>query len=253
MNKNLIITLLLTSSVPVFSADILDMDKIAKERAEWTKQHFAKQGAPIPDGGVIVLPENQMSEYCTFKAQRKQEKADIKKYGYIKKSMPETQSLLNFQKASKQQFAAKDVSPSDEGLRHNVNEIEMAYIFHGIPEGAVTTMLGIAPSVTYIKGQGWAGAMQFFEQTGLGTCSYRENNLKFSHGSAVIPEEDATKDINGKITVANITGKNNSGFMYSVDWYDNNYFRELKCANNTYSTDTMNSMLALARVIDNNG
>ena len=54
---------------------------------------------------------------------------------------------------------------------------------------------------------------QYFEKENLGNCSYRENNLKFSHGAAIIPEEDATKDVNVKVTVANVTGEKNNVFL----------------------------------------
>lgn len=254
MNKKLIVALLFPAVA--FAGENLDAAKLAKaakEREEWTKQHFAKQGSPVPDGGVSVVPEQQMSEYKTFKEQRTKERADVQKYGYIKSALPQTQSLLNFKEVSKHQFVAKSANPANEGLRRSVNELEMAYEFKGVPAHAVTTMLGVAPSVTYIKGQGWAGAMQFFEKAGLGNCSYRENNLKFSHGAAIIPEEDATRDVNGKITVATVTGENSNGFMYAVDWYDADYFRELKCAKTNYAADTMTAMLELARQIDNNG
>lgn len=254
MNKKLILTLLFPAVA--FAGENLDAAKlaqVAKEREEWTKQHFAKQGSPTPDSGVTVIPEKQMSEYNTFKEQRTKERADVKKYGYIKQFLPQTQSLLNFKEVSKNQFVAKSSNPAHEGLRHSVSELEMAYDFKGVPTHLVTKMLGIAPSVTFIPGQGWAGAMQYFEKDGLGNCSYRENNLKFSHGAAIIPEEDATKDVNGKITVANITGEKNSGFLYSVDWYDNSYFRELKCANEKFEPSAMSSIIELARGIDSNG
>jgi len=254
MNKKLILALLFPAVA--FAGENLDAAKLAqisKEREEWTKQHFAKQGSPAPDGGVTVMPEKQMSEYKSFKAQRAKERADVKKYGYINQFLPQTQSLLNFKEVSKNQFIAKSSNPAHEGLRHSVNELEMAYDFKGIPNHLVTKMLGIAPSVTFIPGQGWAGAMQYFEKENLGNCSYRENNLKFSHGAAIIPEEDATKDVNGKVTVANVTGEKNNGFLYSVDWYDNSFFRELKCAKNDYTSDALASVVELARQIDNNG
>lgn len=246
---------MLLPSFSLFAAEnlnFIETGKLAKEREEWTKKYFASQGSPVPDGGITVMPEQQMSEYESFKEQRIKEREDIKKYGYIKQFLPQIQSLLNFREVSKNRFAAQSANPTDEGMRHSISEIEMAYDFHGVPDQEVTSMLGVAPSVTYIKGQGWAGAMQFFEKKGLGNCSYRENNLKFSHGAAIIPEEDATKDVNGKITVSNITGEPRAGFLYSVDWYDNNYFRELKCANERYEPSNMNSLLELARVIDNN-
>ena len=254
MNKKIIVALLFPAMA--FAGETLDAAKlaqVAKEREEWTKQHFAKQGSPVPDGGVTVMPEKQMSEYKTLKAQRAKERADVKKYGYIKQVLPQTQSLLNFKEVSKNQFVAKSANSANDGLRHNINEIQMAYDFKGVPAHLITKMLGISPSVTFVQDKGWAGAMQFFEKEGLGNCSYRENNLKFSHGAAIIPEEDATKDVNGKVTISNITGENSNGFLYSVDWYDDSFFRELKCAKSDYTADTLASMLELARQIDSNG
>jgi hypothetical protein len=72
-------------------------------------------------------------------------------------------------------------------------------------------------------------------------------------GAAIIPGEDATRDVNGKVTVTNVTDKIPHGFLYSVDCYDNSFFRELKCAKSQYTADTLASMLELARQIDNNG
>lgn len=257
MNKKIMVLTLLPA-FSLFAAHNLmseNMDKIAKEREEWTKKHFSKQGSPVPGGGVTVLPEKEMAEYKTFKEQRAKERRDKKTLGYIKEFLPQVQSLLNFKEIAKNRLSHQfsGTSPSDEGLRHNISEIKMAYDFKGVPINYVDIMLGVAPSVTYVEGQGWAGAMQFFEKSSLGNCSYRENNIKISQGAAVIPKEDATDDVNGKITVKNITGEPNSGFMYSVDWYDDNYFRELKCANEKFNQYIMNQTIDLARIIDNNG
>jgi hypothetical protein len=253
MNKKLM-ALILFPTASALSTENLDSNKlaqIAKAREEWTKQHFADQGSPVPDGGVTVIPERQMSEYKTFKKQRAKERADVAKYGYIKKSLPQTQSLLNFKEIAKNQFA-KSANPADEGMRRSISEIEMAYEFKGVPAHMVST-IGFAPSVTYIKGKGWAGVTQFFEKSELGICSYRENNLKFSHGAAIIPEEDATHEVNGKVTVSTIIGEQSDGFLYRVDWYDKDYFRELKCVNSEYAPSFMASTIELARQIDNNG
>jgi hypothetical protein len=254
MNKKLIAVTLL----PVFCAYAgentgpEDIAKAAKAREEWTKEHFAKQGSPVPDGGVTVIPERRMLLGDETKKRRIKEHSDIMKYGYINQALPQTQSLLNFKEIAKNKFTKTNGS-NEEGLRHKIEEIERAYPFKGVPVHDITTMLGVAPSVNYVEGQGWSGAMQYFQKDGLGICSYRENNLKFSHGAAIIPEEDVTTEVNGKVTVKTITGKENSGFLYEVDWYDTNYFRELKCADSSYSLDKMSSLLELARIIDNNG
>jgi len=253
MNKNIIIALAFMSSFSAFSAEV-DMDKIAKERLEWTKKHFAEQGSPFPDGGIRILPEKKMSEYNTFKKIRAKNREDVKKFGYIKKSSPDIQSLMSFKRIAKNQLSSGSTTqnPASDSLRHHINEIEMAYSFHGVPENEVLEMLGVAPSVTYVAGEGWAGAIQFFTKSGIGTCSFRENNVTFSHGSTVLPQEDVTRDINNKATIVTVSGEKKIGFEYSVDWFDETYFRELKCVNATYSPDTTSAVIKLAQAIDNN-
>jgi len=118
MNKKLIVALLFPAVA--FAGENLDPAKlalVAKEREAWTKAHFAKQGSPVPDGGVTVLPEKQMSEYKTFKDQRKKERAEVAKYGYIKQFLPQAQSLLNFKEVSKNQFVANAANPADAPVK----------------------------------------------------------------------------------------------------------------------------------------
>ena len=57
-------------------------------------------------------------------------------------------------------------------------------------------------------------------------------------------------DINNKITVFNVEGNKSSGYLYKVDWFDNDFFRTLECASTNYSKDTTNSVIALATKID---
>jgi hypothetical protein len=78
LNKKLIVALLFPAVA--FAGENLGAAKLAqaaKEREEWTRQHFAKQGSPIPDGGVTVMPEKQMSEYKTFKDKRAKESSMV--------------------------------------------------------------------------------------------------------------------------------------------------------------------------------
>jgi len=254
MSKAILMTLVLASTFSTTFADEPGTEQVNKEREEWTRRYFAAQGTAVPDGGVTVLPEKQMSEYYTFKEQRAKSRASVQKYGYIKESVPDAQLLMKVSADTQQRrLASSSANSTEEGLRRSVGEIEMAYNFHGVPAHEMSIDLGVAPSVTYVKGRGWAGATQFFEKDGVGTCSYRENNLQFSHGAAVISEESSTKDVNGKVTVAAVTGQEGEGFMYSVNWYDNHYFRELNCARTTFSSATMKSVLKLAQSIDSHG
>src|SRR6478672_1417951 len=72
-----------------------NMDDLNRKRMEWTKAYLEKQGSPVPDGGIKIIPEKQMSSYAENKEQRVKAKEDIKTYGYIKLENPSTEQLLN--------------------------------------------------------------------------------------------------------------------------------------------------------------
>jgi hypothetical protein len=47
-----------------------------------------------------------------------------------------------------------------------------------------------------------------------------------------------------------IYGKNNSGFMYTVDWYGQNDFFTLDCANKNFKPKAEENLLTIAEKID---
>lgn len=234
-------------------AENADFNHAQSARDEWTKAHFQSQGGPVPDGGVQVIPEKQMSSYKDSKARLVKEKADIKKYGYIRRDVPEVQSLLNAHIAAKNAFSNGGTgSSSHSEMQKSVDDIEMAYPYRGVPVGSVTKIIGAVPSVTYIKGQGWAGAAEIFEKGGLGNCIYRQNNLKFSHGSIIVAREKATYDVNSKVTIKEIIGTPKQGFIYHVEWHDSNFFNDLDCANKIFDKNLLKAAVEMATQIDNN-
>lgn len=112
------------------------------------------------------------------------------------------------------------------------------------------TVIVVIKIISYHKGQGWVGAVEFFVNKSIGACSYSENNVKLSHGSVIIAKEDARNDVNDKTTTVNIVGTEDSGFLYSINWYDSTFFRELKCSNKHYSEGIKQQVIDLANQID---
>ncbi|OGV34095.1 MAG: hypothetical protein A3E88_01405 [Legionellales bacterium RIFCSPHIGHO2_12_FULL_35_11] len=126
---------------------------VEEERAEWTRQHFAKQGSPVPDGGVQVIPEAKMSQYKLFKHEYERNRRDVAEFGYIKKSSPETDSLLGIKEEAKKQFAKHSEGiekPFDTNLRQSIDELKMAYTFVGVPHSEMSEEIGVAPYLSYI-------------------------------------------------------------------------------------------------------
>lgn len=55
-----------------------------------------------------------------------------------------------------------------------------------------------------------------------------------------------------KPTRLSVEGSHNSGFMYSVRWYDANFVRDLECANMNFDKEITSKMVALANKVDKN-
>ena len=228
---------------------------VEEERAEWTKEYFAKHGGPVPDGGVQVIPEAKMSQYKIFKAEYARNRRDVAELGYIKKSSPQADLLFKIKKEAAKQFVAqsKDIEkPASANLRHSIAELKMAYTFVGVPQSEVSDVIGVSPYLSYLPNQGWIGATEYFSTNTMGNCSFSENNVRLSHGSVVVAKEIAREDVNGKVTVVTVTGDPSDGFLYEVEWYDQTFFRTLQCANKKFSPYLTEQVIALAKRIDSN-
>ncbi|PJD92671.1 MAG: hypothetical protein CK424_03540 [Legionella sp.] len=104
--------------------------------------------------------------------------------------------------------------------------------------------------ITFVKDKGWVGVSEVFEKAGVGLCNYNENNLKYSHGAIILAEEDITRDVNGKATMLDVMGEDSTGYVYNLEWYDNNFFRQLECTNPKYDKSITIKMIEMAKVID---
>lgn len=133
---------------------------------------------------------------------------------------------------------------------------KMAYTFVGVPESAMTNNIGVAPYGAYKQtkygdeGDGWDGAIHFFENKNIGTCEFREHNLKLAHSGLELIKELTSYQINNKPTVILVTGDNTTGYLYRVSWYDNLFSRDLYCASKKFSNDTTQKVIELANIIE---
>ena len=226
---------------------------IEAQRMAWTKAYLEKQGLPTPDGGVKIVPETQMSSYAERKEERIKFKEDIEKFGYIKADNSSTNQLLHLAITSRRDLIAhiNDSDPKSTHLKKSFHELRMAYTPTEVPPSVATEYIGSAPYLTYLKDQGWVGVVQFFVNKDIGNCAFSENNVKLSHGSIIIAKEDVRDDVNGKTTTVEVMGTPNSGFTYTVEWFDNTFFRKVECANKHYSSDLTNLVIKIAQSIDN--
>lgn len=245
MNK-----LILASLIAVCSG--CSADGLSPEQLAWSKQHFAAQNVPVPDGGIKIVPaQNMITNPITMK-RRAMQKMQMQSIGYVNEASPIYKQLMSIKNISKETLHLNSMNygPTDEEIRSKISELKIAYNFVGVPASKEIKSIGFVPAVTYVQGKGWAGASQFFTFEGVGTCHYDENNLKFSHGSAIIAQEDITRAVNGKATTIEVYGQKGKGFVCNIEWYDNDFFKQLECASPEYNADIKNRMLMLARIID---
>ena len=250
MNKIAIALTLIPSLA--FSLTDAQKDMFMKEN----QKILEKKGLMTPDSGVQIVPRSTLMSADWQKQKDIIDAKQQKKIGYVKEDSPRAHELLHFNEFIQKRAAieTKMFKPTETHLRKHTDEMVMAYTYVGVPKSEMSEYIGIAPAGTYVNknpNSGWSGAVQFFKNP-IGTCAYTENNLHISHGAARIAEEDALSEVNGKITLIDIAGTDASGYLYRVKWFDNNYIRELECANSKYSSDLTKSTIALAKRIDSN-
>lgn len=228
----------------------------ASEHIELTDEQkneiFTKHGLPWPGMGAQVVPASSMSE--SIKAKIKKNSLSIAKKGYIDEENSNAKTLLEIKKLAQADLVANlDIhNPKSTHMRAHAKEVYAGYEYNGVPSKIVSQVIGFSAIGAYIDGKGWTGVIEFFEPNDLPetTCSYSQSNLKLTGGTASIAQETASYVVNDKISVVEVIGNNKTAFGYTVEWYDDNYRSVLTCAQKTYSKETINKAVAMAKVID---
>lgn len=196
--------------------------------------------------------EKKMQEYLAMNDEQQ-------KNGYVKNNEPRAKELLDLKNtASYQKKKYQSVlSPESTHIRSSSNELKLTYTFVGVPPEDMDLSIGVAPYGAYksIKngdaGEGWDGAVQFFDKNGVGRCAYSEHNRKLSGlGGGELIKELVSYDIQNRPTVTLITGTKETGYVYKIKWYDSTFSRELECANMEFSPQVKENVITLAGRIE---
>lgn len=243
----------------------VDASSMAREESyKQNKEYLQKIGINLLDGEVkIVKAETLMrqakEEYYSSRIQNfLMMHQEQEKNGFVKNPEPRAKWLLDFKQSAKYQYKKHygEISPTSTNLRMDLSDLKMAYTFLGVPESAIDNNIGFAPYGAYkqIKdgddGDGWDGAVQFFEKKEIGVCEFKEHNLKLAHGGVELIQELVSYEVFGKPTVVLTIGNENTGFLYQISWYDNTFARDLSCASPTFSKTIKNNVLELAKTIE---
>lgn len=258
--KILFSAFLVVGFIQVIDASTMSSDEIRNQN----KDYLQKMGITLLDGEIKIVKADTLmhqakDEYYSSRIRNfLQMHQEQEKNGYVKRPEPRAKDLLDFSQTAEYQYKkyVGEISPSSTHLRLVISDLKMAYLFVGIPLSDVDKNIGFAPYGAYkqIKngddGDGWDGAIQFFEKNGIGTCEFKEHNLKLAHGGVELIQELVSYDVFGKPTVVLTTGNENTGFLYQISWYDNTFARELSCAASKFSKTIKNNVLELAKTIE---
>lgn len=254
MKKTLVFISLLAVSTSIFS---LSADEKEAQEQENMKM-LADMGLPLPGSGIKIVPRSSMNLSKEQLEMGAKEEEEIKSNGYVKKYINRPQELLNFQQIAKNSLMKESgtTGEADTGLKRAVSDVKLAFDFEGFGSSHLLKSNGMkliaaAPQGGFHEDKGgWSGVVQFFSYENIGTCSYGVMNVKASNTAAQLAQEDVTYIVNSKPTLLNVEGSENSGFLYSVKWYDLDNFHDLECANLKYSKQLNNAVIDLANKID---
>lgn len=225
----------------------------AREIPESHKKILAGLGLPLPDSGIRIIPRamfgmsSEMLEEGSKMAIKEQE------IGYRPIDNGRALELINFRAHATEQLAHYGADKNDAStvIRKNPADIKLAFKPDTGFKNLSSDIIGAVPQGSFSP-EGWSGIVTFFEDRTIGTCAYALRNVRASHTAAQLAMEDVTYDVGNKPTLKSVSGKPGSGFDYKIEWFDDENFHELECANMKYSPEIKEQVIALANRIDSN-
>ena len=212
-------------------------------------------------GAALVLSQNAFASYDMYsvnvpddarpqidKKPIQMELNEKKQKGYIERVSEKYEYLNNIENRVK--FSTKGNIKST-GLVNDVSEIVTTSKFKSVPQNIKSTTIGYAPVGTFVKETGWTGITEIFKSD-IGMCQFAHFDLKASNGGYSLSEKDERRDINNKYTFIEITGKEDNGFTYEVDWFEDLNMYTLSCINKEFKTQFTDKVIELAKMIDLN-
>ncbi|HVT62577.1 MAG TPA: hypothetical protein VHD33_03725 [Legionellaceae bacterium] len=256
-----LLAILYMALLDVALAKVIDTDEAMRMKM------LSDLGLPLPGSGIKIVPRTQLHMSEEQIALGKKAEEEMRTLGYAINPSDYPKELLNIGKQLQYRRKLQVASLSDESteLRPKIQDLKLAFKFKGVtplknahsrklqnvPSSNEITLMGAVPQGGFHKEKGgWSGVAQFFAVKNIGTCSYGVINVKVSNTAAELAAEDVTYIINKKPTIWTVEGSPNTGFIYKIEWYDNENFHELECANMKYSPDLTKSVIRLAKDID---
>lgn len=178
--------------------------------------------------------------------------AFFKANGYYLEDSKTARSLLTIKSADSLRADIKKLAPSQGPVPITYNSLpipKLAFVFNGL--AAVKPDNILAYSVLPIdQGHGYEVVSTYFTDDNLGKCSLTMQYVGATNGGTIYSQDEVTYSVNGKPTEQEISGSDQSGYSYNLNWGDSKFSYGLTCANATYNKDLIAMQMELARQID---
>lgn len=137
--------------------------------------------------------------------------------------------------------------PTDTHLKSNLSLIRINHSYPSIP---VNQVIGYAAVGAYGK-EGWSGAKTFFKDQKFGVCEYQ--NMKIE--GVKIDDNVLSHEINDKPTIISSYGNSKDGYLYSIEWFDENSDKTvidqtISCAMPSKNESVISNIIELGKKID---
>ncbi len=210
---------------------------------------FGAAALPRAGSGVTIIPADKMPISESMKKEVALHLLQQKTKGYFDSESTYPRTLLKMNNTHLIE-SNKNSDPYDTHMKYSLSQVRLAFKFKEIPGINAKNRIGFAVGGMFINKSGWTGIAEFFNDNEMGVCKYNIDNMYLTKGAVQISSESVRYDVNKKPGDVFVEGSVNSGFIYTVSWFDKTFSHSLECANMNFSHDIIPKMINLAIKID---
>jgi len=242
MKKILFTSLLVANALYAEETTMEQQVRLEQERLAYLKS----QGIVYLGKGVHLLKEQDLNLSKKILKKIKDEKISLKTKGFVESKDPIIDELSNLQATVDNDLSLKFKKISGTGWHKDYKNLKLTWEFKPMPESM--KILAYAPTNSY--NAGWNGIVVALQTDNKSYCRYEEKNIKATQASINLPLEQVTKDINDKNSILYVQGNEHDGFVYQINWFDDDFSHEFNCLASTYSKDLLQYYIGQAKLID---
>lgn len=160
------------------------------------------------------------------------------------KFITDTVNLTNVNIADYEQ--RKDLENTE--LKQTLEQVPLIFKYNKLPQSNNLQTVGFAPGGMQ-SDKGWSTINEFFKHKAAGACKYERSFYNLKQGAITLPKEYTSYVINDKPNVIYNYGNKTYGYIYTIEWFEDDYTNTLLCADLKSSAKIAEAVLTLAKDI----